>query len=135
MSAERMRQSKPRNPADNDVPVVDSVTPVPDAHVLCVTGPQTIREAAQTHAALLGALRDHPAVALDCGSVTEVDLSFVQMIVSARRGAGGMGRRFALLHPPAGPLLGALVRGGLLSDPAAAAATDPDLWSGGGDAA
>jgi hypothetical protein len=100
-----------------------------------MTGPQTIREAAQTHAALLEALRDHPDVALDCGAVTEVDLSFVQMIVAARRGAGGMGRRFALLHPPGGPLLGVLVRGGLLGDPAAPAATDPDLWSSEGKAA
>jgi anti-anti-sigma regulatory factor len=102
--------------------------PVPQPHILALSGPQTIREIAQTHAALLDALRQPRDVVLDCADVTAADLSFIQIILAARRTVGETGRRFALHRPPAGALAHALTRGGFLRAPASARDTDPALW-------
>ena len=70
-------------------------------------------------------------VALDCADVTEVDLTFIQMILAARRSAGAAGRSFTLRHRPQGALHEALVRGGFLRGDDQQPPTDPALWHGG----
>jgi anti-anti-sigma regulatory factor len=95
-----------------------------EPHILTLVGPQTIREAVQTHAVLLDALRGPGDVLLDCGAVTDVDLSFIQIILAARRTADEAGRRLALHDKPTGALAQALTRGGFRVE------TDPALWGG-----
>ncbi len=54
---------------------------------------------------------------LDLAEVTDVDLTFVQLIESARRGATESGTTLRLAAPAGGLVLETLQRGGFLSDP------------------
>ncbi|WP_419728561.1 STAS domain-containing protein [Lichenicola sp.] len=104
-------------------------------HSITISGPQTIREAGETHAALLTALSDHDDVVLDCAAVTEVDVSFIQMILATRRSAVEAGRGCSLRHHPGGVLHQALVRGGVLPADDADAALYSDRWLATGEMA
>jgi anti-anti-sigma regulatory factor len=95
-----------------------------EPHIVTLAGAQTIREAVPTHAALLEALRQPADVLLNCTDVTDIDLSFIQIILAARRTAGESGRRLGLTQPPGGALADALKRGGFLNE------SDPALWGG-----
>ena len=62
------------------------------------------------------ALREDGPVVVDIVSVDETDLTFIQLIESARRKAAGTGRDFRLRHPAGGAVLEVLRRGGFLDD-------------------
>ncbi len=53
-------------------------------------------------------------VTIDVSALSEVDLTFVQLIESARRAAGERGRAIRLSQPAQGALLQVLQRGGFL---------------------
>jgi len=55
-------------------------------------------------------------IALDMTAVEETDLTFIQMVESARRRAAGTGQGFTLRHPAGGAVLEVLRRGGFLDD-------------------
>jgi anti-anti-sigma regulatory factor len=82
--------------------------------LLRLEGTLTIRSIEEVHARLLAIMREHPAIVIDCSAATEIDLSFIQLLVAARRSGGASGRAVTLAQPPAGALLAALTRGGLL---------------------
>lgn len=100
-----------------------------DPHIVTISGPQTIREIALAHETLVSALADHVDVAVDCEQVTEVDPSFVQLLLAGRRSAVANGRSFALFRSPEGALQAALLRGGFLSDGKAMVEPDAVFWS------
>jgi len=54
---------------------------------------------------------------VDLSGVTDIDLTFVQLIESARRGAADSGTSIRLSAPASGFVLETLQRGGFLSDP------------------
>ena len=81
--------------------------------VVRLSGTQTIREAEGTLQALRDALADNPSVALDCEAVEEADLSFLQLVISARKSARNTGKTLTLTAPAAGPLLAALDSAGI----------------------
>ena len=54
---------------------------------------------------------------IDLSGVTDLDLTLVQLIESARRGAAAGGKVVRLAAPAAGVVREALRRGGVLSDP------------------
>ncbi|MBU4435619.1 MAG: STAS domain-containing protein [Alphaproteobacteria bacterium] len=60
-------------------------------------------------------LQEKPVI-LDISGVTETDLTFVQMIESARRQAAASGRDLVLSRPAEGAVLEVLRRGGFLDD-------------------
>ncbi len=99
----------------------------PDTNPLTLSGRQTIREAAATHAALLSALQVNGDIILACDDITEVDLSFIQMILAARRSATESGRKLTLRQPADGALRQALIAGGLISE-GALPSRDPAEW-------
>ena len=85
----------------------------------------TIRHMSELHAQITDALRDHEMVSVKIPEDAAVDLSFVQLIESARRTAAEDGLDFNLGAPATGPLLQTLERGGFL------AAADPgrrEFW-------
>jgi len=53
---------------------------------------------------------------LDVDAVAETDLTFIQLIESARRKASEAGCTFKLRHPAAGAIREVLQRGGFLDD-------------------
>ena len=72
------------------------------------SGPLTVRAAKQIRARLTDALRQYPAVTIDCSGATEVDLSFIQLILSARKSASAAAKTLSLAQPADGALLEAL---------------------------
>ncbi|WP_162250213.1 STAS domain-containing protein [Caulobacter sp. Root1455] len=68
------------------------------------------------HTDLGAALRQGSAVLVDISGVTEVDLTFVQLIEAARQASNEAGHCFELRYPAAGAVLEVLQRGGFLDD-------------------
>jgi len=80
------------------------------------SGEMTISNIEAAYADLGAALRQDGPVVMDISGVTEADLTFVQLIESARRKAAETGCDFTLRHPADGAVLGVLQRGGFLDD-------------------
>ncbi len=79
---------------------------------LALDGALTIRSAEAVSAKLLDAVNRHSSLSVDCSGVTEVDLSFVQLLIAARVSAQSLQSSVALASRPEGALLDALTRGG-----------------------
>lgn len=94
-----------------------------DDGTLHIGGDANIRSIADIHAALLTALQKAEAVMLDLHNVADVDLTFVQLIESARRSSAENGVRIRLTSPANGALLNVLLRGGFL-----VSADDGNFW-------
>lgn len=93
---------------------------------ISLDGVRTIRTAEQSHALLLEALRAASPVSVDCSNTTEADLSFVQMLLSARKSAAACGQCLTLAQPADGALGGILTRGGFLR--ADSPASERQFW-------
>lgn len=85
-----------------------------DDGILHVGGDANIRSIADIHAALLTALQKAEVIMLDLRHVTDVDLTFVQLIEAARRRSVERGGQIRLASPADGGLLNVLLRGGFL---------------------
>ena len=86
-------------------------------------GELTIKTVAIAHQRLADALGASRAVKADVAEDAAVDLTFVQLLQSARRTARETGVEFGLTAPAAGQLRETLERGGFL-----AAADDQEFW-------
>jgi hypothetical protein len=95
----------------------------PDQNAVSFVGDVTISNIGEAHDALGAALRQHDAIVVDIESLTETDLTFIQLIESARRKAADAGRDFTLRHPAGGAVLEVLRRGGFLDDETSERAT------------
>ncbi len=84
-------------------------------NTLRLTGELTVRTIADTHRELASKLQNADALLIDVRKVTDVDLTFVQLIESARRSASTDGKRLTLAAPLPPPLRDLLERGGFLS--------------------
>jgi hypothetical protein len=89
-------------------------------------GPLTIACADAIRVSLLDILRDGGPVEIDCSAATEVDVTFVQLLLAARGSAALRGFPVALAAPASGALLDVLKRAGFLdaADPA-----ETDFWT------
>lgn len=85
----------------------------------------TVRSITDFAAHLTEAVDSHAEVALDPAALTEVDLSFVQLVLAARAHAARKGGSVRLTRPAAAPLAALLERAGFLADPDPA---DLDFW-------
>jgi len=86
-------------------------------------GELNIRSVSDAHRRLAEAMAGPGAVAADVAADASVDLSFVQLIESARRTARESGGPFRLARPADGALREILERGGFLAAPA-----DRQFW-------
>ena len=75
---------------------------------LVFSGPATIRQAEQLAARLLQALAEADRIEIDCSAVTEIDITFIQLILSAGLSAANAGKALLLSAPPTGALLAVL---------------------------
>jgi len=83
---------------------------------LTLEGAATLRTAEAIHARLLEALEGDGPVEVDCGKVTQADLSLVQLLLAVRRSAARDGKAFTLSSPADGPVKDVLARAGLLPE-------------------
>src|ERR1700722_5316689 len=63
---------------------------------------------------------DPTGIDIDCSAATEIDLTFIQLLIAARLSTCAAGRRLSLAPRPNGLLLDTLTRGGfrLVPEPA-----------------
>jgi ABC-type transporter Mla MlaB component len=83
---------------------------------LSFSGELTTIYAETAHLRLKDALGKSSSIEIDCSGATEVDLSFVQLLLSVRKSGQLAGKSVRLSTPATGPLLEALRRGGLLGN-------------------
>src|SRR5690348_5058656 len=88
----------------------------------------TLRKAEAIRSALAAALDKGGVVTIDCAAATEVDVSFIQLLLAARRSAAQRGASLALAAPATGALRAALERGGFLTAASKSRASDSDFW-------
>lgn len=100
---------------------------VPPAEPLVLTGALTLQTMEAVHARLIG-LADQERVAIDCSEATEVDVSFVQLLLAARGTALESGRTVTLTQPASGALLDTIERGGFLNTCAEKSSADWMFW-------
>ena len=74
------------------------------------------------------ALAEQPVISIDCSAVTEVDLSFIQLLLAARVSARQADKTLTLVAHPDGPLLDALTRGGFRVTREDDAGPAPAFW-------
>ena len=99
-------------PVSGQKRVLPMTRDVASADRLDFDGPLTMRAAETLCATLRTALEASTVVAIDCNAATDVDLSFIQLLLSARLSAGQQSRTLALASRPAGVLLDTLTRAG-----------------------
>jgi ABC-type transporter Mla MlaB component len=103
-------------------------------HELAVTdqlkfsGPLTVRVAKQIRTRIIEALRQFPSVTIDCSGATEVDLSFIQLVLSARKSAAASAKILSLAPPADGALLEALRQAGLVAPADRQPVADQTFW-------
>jgi uncharacterized protein len=95
-----------------------SMTPR-DVASIAFTGEQALHNADAAFARLRAALLAPGPIAIDCMAVTAADLSFLQILISARRTAVAAGRELSVTALAEGPLYAALRRAGISVEDAA----------------
>lgn len=101
------------------------------ASTLSFDGSRTLANANDVRASLINALQASNLVVLECNGLQDVDLTFVQCLLAARRSAAEQGKSLSLAAPAAGSLREVLQRGGFLSTPDASASPDEAFWTTG----
>ena len=101
---------------------------------LILEGPLTLRTATETCDLLRDALAHDATVSIDCRAATDIDLSFIQLLVAARSSAEQASRTVTLVESPNGPLLTVLSRAGLRPVDLALPNADEDFWFEGASA-
>jgi ABC-type transporter Mla MlaB component len=91
-------------------------------------GALTLRTVEAIREDLLEMMQHHQALEIDCSAATEIDLSFVQLVLAARAAALSLGKTVALAHPASGMLRDVLQRGGLLGAGSDPATEDETFW-------
>lgn len=85
----------------------------------------TLRSVATTRDAILAAIEKSGQTVIDLPAEAQVDLSFVQLLESARIHATSAGKQISLSRPADGVLLDTLRRGGFLEG---MTAEDAQFW-------
>jgi hypothetical protein len=91
----------------------------PSADSVDLDGSRTIRNAEDTRSLLMEALKRPSPIRLNCSAVDEADLSFLQLLFSARKSAEDAGKTLTLSHPASAPFLAAASRAGFATAPCA----------------
>jgi hypothetical protein len=111
---------------------------------LVFAGALTMRTVDDIHATLREAIErpdsaaDPPAdpaadplgarISIDCAAATEVDLTFVQLLIASRISAPRVGKTVQLAAPADGALLDTLTRGGFQAVRESCPDGTPDFW-------
>ncbi|MBR0830216.1 STAS domain-containing protein [Bradyrhizobium manausense] len=95
-------------------------------------GSLTLRDAKQVQGLLLDAISASREVEIDVSDVSSIDVSIIQLIVSARKSAEQRGRKLALATESNGAFRATLAKAGFLGDDGACRHVDEEFWTGGG---
>jgi two-component system chemotaxis sensor kinase CheA len=79
---------------------------------LVFSGSLTVSQSETIQATLLDALAQHSSIEIDCSDSEEIDVSFLQILISASRSAIACNKNLSLSSPPCGSLSEAMSRCG-----------------------
>jgi anti-anti-sigma regulatory factor len=88
-----------------------------------------LREAAGLATALLAAIEAHRSVTIATGELTEMDVSILQILVSAHKSAARAGKTLTIGTPPDGALHRTLVRAGFAAPDGAPRTPEGRFWT------
>lgn len=91
-------------------------------------GSLTLRDAKQVHGLLQEAISAAREVEIDVRDVSGIDISIVQLIISARKSAEQRGRKLVLVMGPDGAFRAMLAKAGFLGDDGACRQADEEFW-------
>ena len=97
-------------------------------HSVELAGALCLRQAAETREKLRASIASHEAIDVHCTDLAEVDLSIVQILISAFRAADAAGKSLAVRFAAGSALDDILLRGGFIDDNGAPPARDAGLW-------
>ncbi len=104
------------------------------AITISFAGEQTIRTVSEAAERLRAALAAGTAVEICCAGITDVDLSFLQVVLATRKSAERDGRAVMLAASAQGALLACLQAGGLLPEELEGqVSSDTSFWMKRGD--
>jgi hypothetical protein len=89
------------------------IPPAGAAYEVTLGGNRTLREAEPSLEALRAALLHPGPVRIDCRDIEAVDLSFLQLIIAAKRSAAAEGVDLTIAAAEAGPLHQAMLDAGI----------------------
>lgn len=92
------------------------------------SGALTVRVAKQIRARMIDAFREFPSVTVDCSGASEVDLSFIQLMLAARKSAAAAAKTLSFTQPADGALLEALRQAGLVAPADHQPVADQTFW-------
>jgi anti-anti-sigma regulatory factor len=98
---------------------------------LSFDGTRALSHANDVRTSLIAALHASNVVVLECGNLEDVDLTFIQCLLSARRSATEQGKTLSLAAPAAGSLREVLQRGGFLNARDSNSSPDEAFWTTG----
>ena len=93
-----------------------------------ITGDAGLRHAQGIASILRTALAEHDKVVVSTAGITSADITTIQLLLAARKGALAAGKSFALAAPPEGVLRDLLVEAGFI-DAGGAPLADGDFWT------
>ena len=96
-----------------------------NSRVIEVPNSVTVRSIAEFKDLLSPAFEAGDEIVLDLGALRELDLSFIQLVQSARQGVAGETRSIRLAQPANEAVTALLGRAGFLTDPQPA---DVEFW-------
>lgn len=91
----------------------DTTPRAAEAGRIAFAGELTIRNAEQMHARFLDAVHRFQAITVDCAAATDIDLSFIQLVLAARKSAEAAGKLLSIAPASAALLAVAFGRAGL----------------------
>jgi ABC-type transporter Mla MlaB component len=95
---------------------------------ISLKGALTVRNIGHVRSRIAAAMRSHDVLRLDCSGATDVDLSFLQLVLAARKSAAAAGKTLTLAHPAGGVLLERLNQAGLLTGIDGHPADEAEFW-------
>ncbi|MGW1420917.1 STAS domain-containing protein [Bradyrhizobium manausense] len=94
-------------------------------------GSLTLRDAKQVQGLLLDAISASREIEIDVSDVSSIDVSIIQLIVSARKSAEQRGRKLTLATGSSGAFRATLAKTGFLGDDGSCRRVDEEFWAGG----
>lgn len=91
-------------------------------------GSLTLRDAKQVQGLLQEAISASREVEIDVRDVSGIDVSIIQLIISARKSAEQRGRKLVLVTRPDGAFRAMLAKAGFLGEDGACRHADEEFW-------
>lgn len=97
-------------------------------HAVELAGVLCLRQAAEVRERLRDSIATHEALDVHCTDLAEVDLSIVQILISAFKAADAAGKSFCVRFAADSALDDTLLRGGFIQGNGAPPPQDASLW-------